>query len=188
VATIDAIGNHPRRHPAEILDEGQPQHDGNGPQLTQHQRGHRLVGRDDTVEGLRIDPRVTMRNRFKRDVVNSGQIRGGSAQQPGEFPAVALGEVPPRGPDLLFDEIEVVEQPLTGGLDSLPGLDRRTQQLEGLRQDRLILAQPSQKQIGPVSWTGLMRGREGTPVALHLIAAEQRRSDRRLGARWGGKQ
>jgi hypothetical protein len=50
--------------------------------------------------------------------------------------------------NLLFDEIEIVEQPFPGRRDPAVRLDRGRQQVAGLDQDRLVLGQPLQKRSG----------------------------------------
>ena len=43
-------GGNPNAHATKILDQGEPQHDRNGPELAELQRGHRLVGGDEALE------------------------------------------------------------------------------------------------------------------------------------------
>jgi hypothetical protein len=58
-------------------------------------------------------------------------------------------QVSPREPDLLFDQVEVVEQPFGRRRDPALALHRLRDQGLRLLQDLLVLAEPGQQQIGP---------------------------------------
>ena len=164
---------------AQILDQRQPQHDGNGPQFAQLERRHRLVGRHEAGKALRVDPAVAVRDRLEREVVDARKPGGGPVRQSGKLAAVPLGQVPLGRADLLFDQVEIVEQPFRGGRDAAVCRDRRGQQVANLDQDALVLGQPRQQLVGAARRQPV-RDREALAVLLHLIGAEQLRSQRRL--------
>ena len=107
----------------EVFNQPQPQHDGNGPQLAQFQGCHRLVGGDEGAERSRINLRIHVRDQFEHDVVNARQSGGRAVHEAGQLPAVAPGQMPPGHLDLLFDQVEVVEQPFGGGSDAPAWID-----------------------------------------------------------------
>ncbi len=177
---VDRAGGDPGADAAQVLDQRQPQHDRNGPQLAQLERRHRLVGRHETGEALRVDPAVAVGDRLEREVVDARKPGGGSLRQAGKLAAVPLGQVPLGRADLLVDQVEVVEQPFRGGRDAAIGRDRRGQQVADFEQDAFVLGQARQQPVGRAAGRQPVRGREVLAVLLHLIGAEQLRSQRRF--------
>ncbi len=102
----------------EILNQPQAQHDGNGPQLTQFQGTHRLVSGDEGAERSRINLCIHVRDQFEHDVVNARESGGRAVQEARQLPAVATRQVSPGHLDLLFDQVEVIQQPFGGGSDT----------------------------------------------------------------------
>ena len=176
---VDASGENPRSDAPQILDQRKAQHDGDGPQFAQRQDGHRLVGRHETAEAFRVHPPIAVRDRFMRDVVHARKSCRRSVQQARQFPAVPFRQVPLGRADLLFDQIEVVEEPFPGRRDPSVRLDRRRQQGAGFRQDAFILRQPGQKPVPDSSRPQAMRAGKGLAMRSHLLAAEQFRTQRR---------
>ena len=109
--------------------------------------GDRLVGGDEAAEALRVDPAVAVRDRLQRDVVDARQPGRRAVRQARQFPAVAFGQVPLGRADLLFDQVEVVEQPFAGRRDPAVRRDRRGQQVAGFEQDALVLGQPREQLV-----------------------------------------
>ena len=145
---VDRAGGDPGADAAQVLDQRQPQHDGNGPQFAQLERRHRLVGRHETGEALRVDPAVAVGDRLEREIVDTRKAGGRSLRQAGKLAAVALGQVPLGRADLLVDQVEVVEQPFRGGRDPPVGRDRRAQQVADVEQDALR-SRPGGSATGP---------------------------------------
>jgi hypothetical protein len=56
---LDPAGGHPHADAAQVLDHGQPQHDGDRPQLAQFE-GDGLVGGHEAAEALGVDPPVAV--------------------------------------------------------------------------------------------------------------------------------
>jgi hypothetical protein len=82
--------------------------------------------------------------------------------------------------DLLFDEVEVVEQPFPRRGDTPLGRDRRRQQIADVDQNDFVRGQPPQQVVRRSSQSELVRGRKRLAVLFHLIGTEQLRSQRRL--------
>ncbi len=177
---IDRSGGNPYPDAAEILDKRQSQHDGDRPQLTDLERGHRLIRRDETRETLGIDPAIAMRDRLEREVVYARKSGGRSVRQSGKLAAVPLGQMPLGRADLLFDQIEIVEQPLRSGRNAIIRRDRRGQQVAHFHQDCFVLREPGQQAVGSASRRHPVRGGQALAVLFHPIGAEQLRSQQRF--------
>jgi len=98
-------------HSSQILNQCQPHHEGQCPQLSQRQRNGRLVGCDKSVHAFRISATVCMCDQFQGNRVDPwliGMLPLGKARKTG---AVVRGQQSPRRSNLFFNEIEVVEQP-----------------------------------------------------------------------------
>jgi 3',5'-cyclic AMP phosphodiesterase CpdA len=106
---LGPAGADPHRDAAQVLDHGQPQHDRNRPQLANAQRGDGLVGGHEAAEALRVHPAVAVGDRFQGDVVHPRMSRRRGLGEVRKLAYVSFGQVPPRGTDLFFDQIEVVE-------------------------------------------------------------------------------
>ena len=160
----------------QVLDQGQPQHDGDGPQLAQLERTDRLVGGDETAETFCVHPAVAVRNDFQRDVIHPRQSSRRAVHQSRQFPAVALGEVAPGSADLLLDQIEVVEQPFAGRRDLLVGFHRCREPAADADQDRFIRRQTRQDLIVRAFLRQRVHGSEPLAPLLHLVGIEQFRA------------
>ena len=174
--SLATAGSDAHRDATEILDDGQPQHDGDRPQLAELESRDGLVGRNEAAETLRVHAAVAMRNDLQRDVVHARAPGRRSLRQAREFQTVTLGQVSLGRADLLFDEIEVVEEPFRGRRDPALGGDRRRQQVAYVDQHDLVCCQPRQELVRRAPRSELVRGRKGPPMLLHLIGAEQLRS------------
>jgi hypothetical protein len=94
--------------------------------------------------------------------------------------------VPLGGADLLFDEVEVVEEPFPGRRDARSGRDGRLQQLAGGHQRAFVLRQAREQPVPaatrPASRVQLVPACQRLAVALHLVGAVELRAQRRLGS------
>ena len=185
---VHAVGAHPRRHTAEVLQQGEPQHDRDGPQLADAERGHRLVGGDEAAEAADIQAAVAVRNRLEGDVVDPRQSGRWTVGQARQFTAVASREVPPRRPDLLLDQIEVVEQPFSRRRDPAVGIDGVRQQDPHGHQQALVLRQPSQEPVGCTPSAQPVPAGQDLSVLGHLLATEELRAQRRRFAGEGRRE
>ena len=106
-----AAAGDARRHAADVLEQSQPQHDRESPQLPQVQRIDGLVGGQERRRVVPVDAAVLVGDQVEGQVVDARETRRGAAGQSRQLPAVAAGQVPAGQGDLLLDEVEVVEQP-----------------------------------------------------------------------------
>ena len=84
--------------------------------------------------------------------------------------------------NLLFDEIEIIEQPFAGRRNPAGRLHRLRQQIADSDQDVFILRQPAQKLVRSLPWTQPVQAGQDLAVLLHLIGAEELRTQRWLTA------
>ena len=180
MVAVCPVGNNPGPDAAQILDQGQAQHDRYGPQFAKLQDGHRLVGGHETAETFRVRPPITVRDNLQRNVEHAWQSDRWFVLQARQFQAVPLWQVSPGGSNLFFNQIEVVEQPFPGRHNPAVVLNCRHQQVAGFNQDTFILGQTRQKPVRSTPQTQLVRGCQRLAVLLHLFAAEQFRAQRRL--------
>ena len=174
----DPVRGDARADAPEVLDQRQAQHDGNRPQLAQLQCGDGLVGGHEAAETLGIHAPVAVRDRLQRDVVYARKPGRRPGRQARQFPAVAFRQVSPGRADLLFDQVEVVEQPFPGRRNRALRLDRCSEQIEGTDQDAFVLRQPREEPVRNAFQSQTVRARQGLAMALHLLAAEQLRAQR----------
>ena len=121
----------PGGDPLEILNQPKPQHDGNGPQLAQLQRSDGLIGGDEGAERFGLDLRVRVRDQLEHEVVDARQSGRPAGHQAGQFPAVTPGQMSPGQLDLLFDEVEIVEEPFGGRRDVPARIDGQGRAVKG---------------------------------------------------------
>ena len=161
--------------PAEILDQGEPQHDRDGPQLAQLERRDGLVGGHEAAKALGIHPPVAVGHGFKGDVVNPRPPGcHPAAVEARKLPGVALGQQVTGAAGLLFDEIKIVEQPLAGRDHALLVGHRAGEQPAHLEQGVLVVIEPRQQTVGSGPAVGqAVRFGQHTAVLGHLFDAEQ---------------
>ena len=130
------------RRASQILDEHDPQRDGDRPQLADGQRLDGLVGDQVALERLHLQPTVGVRD-----------IRPGKLEDPrvadertgGELRELAIvgrRKVLTDLADLFLDDVEVVEQPLGRRSDRPAGVDGRTEATVGGHEHTFVVAQP----------------------------------------------
>jgi hypothetical protein len=161
------------RHAAQVLDQREPQHDRNRPQLAQLQRLHRLVGGDEARQRAAADAAVAMRHRQQGEVVDArhdGLVGPRDARQ---LAAVAGWQVALGGAHLLLDEVEVVEQPFARRRDAPLAFGAAREQGADLDQRLLVAGQPAQQPVRAARRAGAVAGGDAGAVLLHLLGGEQ---------------
>ena len=176
---IDAARGDVGGDAAQILDQRKPQHDRNRPQLAELERRDRLIRGDEAGEAFRVHAAVAVRDRLERDVVDPWQPRRRAAREARQLAAVTLGQMPLRGADLLFDQVEIVEQPFARRRDAPIRPHRRGQQIAGVAQHHLVRGEPGKELVRPAAMRQLVRGCQRPPVLLHLLGAEELGAQRR---------
>ena len=87
--------------------------------------------------------------------------------------------MPPGQLNLLFDQVEVIQQPFGGRCDAPAWIDSEGRAIE-VSQDVLVLAQPFQQTIGTLPRDYLVIACESFGMARELFDAEQLGPQRRL--------
>ena len=100
------------RKPPEILDEGQPQDAGPGPEFTDGERGHRLIAVHEAQQLRSVQSAVTVPDEFQRHRVDAGVAGALPRGQSGQLVIVRAREILPNAEDLGRDEMEMIEKPL----------------------------------------------------------------------------
>src|SRR4029453_3393145 len=103
--------------------------------------------RDEAGERFRVDAAIAGRDRLEREVVDARQGGGRPVGKPRQFAAVPLGQVALGGANLLFDEIEVVEQPLGRRCDAAIRGDRGGQGAADFDQQRFVVGERGKTRI-----------------------------------------
>ena len=170
---VHSIAHHPHRHAPQVLDQGQPQHDGDGPQLTHLQGGDRLVGGHEPAQRFGVDAAVTMGDRLHGQVVDAWQARGFALVQRGQFAAVPLGKVATRGADLFLDQVIVVQQPFPGRGDADVVLHHAREQGAGIVEQAFIVLEARQQQVGLHQQMDLVLASQRLAVPFHLLCSQQ---------------
>ena len=125
-----AIGGDDRlSQPAELLDERQPQHDRDRPDLADRKRRDALVGEREVLERLEVEPARGMCDQLAREHVHARIAFERSVCQLRKFEVVLAGKVLPDLPDLVADDVVVVAKPVLGSNGLRFGTGRRREDL-----------------------------------------------------------
>ena len=179
-APVDGARGNSRADAAQILDQGQTQHDRDRPQFAHLEWRDRLVGYDKAGKALGVDSAIAMGDHFESEVVDPWESGGGPLRQAGKFAAITLWQMPLGRANLLVDQIKIVEQPFRSRRNAAIGSNRRCQQVTYPHQRDLVLGQPIKQLVGCASRRKPVRQREVPTVLLHLVGAEQLRPQWRL--------
>jgi hypothetical protein len=158
--------------------------DGHGPELADAERLDALVGMDETGEVLHVEPAVGMGHIGPCEAIDPGaacEVPRRDLRQPA---VVAPREVVPDPPELLIDDVEVVEEPLLGESDLPLRPDRIDAAVIGVEKTAPVVADPRKK---IPSSGGLLRDAIGRREALGMLlqarGAKELRADRFLHVR-----
>jgi hypothetical protein len=97
---VDVRDRDPRGDPPQVLDQREPQHDRERPQLAEQQRLRGLVRRDEAAQRTAADLAVAVRDRLQREVVDARQAGAVAVhrrqREARQLAAVAARQVAPR--------------------------------------------------------------------------------------------
>ena len=178
----------PLRHASEVLHEDDPQGDGDGPQLADGERLHALVGRDESTERLGVEPAIGVRDERPRQSVDAGIARQGAVGQLGQLAIEPGREIVADLPQLLVDDVEVVDEPFGRRNDRPLLADGVGDHAIRLAQDAAVVLDARQQAavLGSPRDDGL-RGRQALGVLLEALDAEELGADRVLDDRGGAQ-
>ena len=117
-----------------------------------------------------------MRDQFQGDAINARKAGGRAARQTRQLAAIGGRQQAPDRADLLFDQVEIVQQPFGGRLDAAVLIGGRRHEIVGLDQHPLVLVEPRQQLVVRPTRGQLVRRRDRLRVPLELIDAEKFRS------------
>ena len=104
--------HHPLGQAPQVLHQHHPDGDRHGPQLAEGQRLDALIGAQEPRQRLRIEQAVGVGHEVVDQGVDPGVALKGIGRQLGQLPVVAGRQVLADLPQLLLDEMEIVDQPL----------------------------------------------------------------------------
>lgn len=90
--------------------------------------------------------------------------------------------MPPGGPDLLFDQVEIVEQPLAGGRDAMFPFDGRADELVGFEENSFVRCETGQQPVRTRMGVNLMPVRETFGMDFELRRIKQLLAERKIVA------
>ena len=133
----------------------------------------RLVGSHEAAQGFGIDAAIAMRDRLEGDVIDARLPGRRPVRQARQLAAVAFGQMPLGGADLLFDQVEIVEQPLAGRRDPALLAGHGSQQLADADQLAFVRGQTPEQAVPFVTGSQPVRRRQRLAVLRHLIGTVQ---------------
>ncbi len=176
-----------RREAAQILHQRQPQADGDRPQFADGERPVLLVGAYEAPQRLGVEAAVGMRDEGQRQRIDARVARQLAALKLRQLAVVADRQVFAYLAQLVFDDVEVIDEPLGCGRDgALPAnrLGERTVGREKLA--RVIFEARQERAAAPRPFRHLVLGGERRGVLLKALAAEQLFADGGLVRGSGG--
>ncbi len=157
----------------QVLDQHDPQGDGDGPELADRQWLHALVGGHEPGQQLRVESTVGVGDERPGESEHS-RISGQRAlRELGQLPIVAGRQVVPDLADLGLDDVVVVDQPLRGRRDRVPLGDRPRDGAMGLEQRAAVVVQArGQLPHGDRPGRHALCGGQALGVLLESLGAE----------------
>jgi hypothetical protein len=169
--------------PSQVLDQEDPEADGDGPQLPDGQRLDPLVGRDVAAETDGLEAAVGMGDVGPGQPVDPRIPRERPAGQLRELPVVVGRQVVADLPQLLIDDVEVVDEPFGSRGDRALLADGQRQGAIAGEQDPAVVGDPgSERDSTPRIGQDGLRRRQRLGVLLQPLDAEQLCQDRLPGS------
>ena len=108
---------HTQRHSPDVLDETEPQHRRNRPELAHSERRDPLILAHEQRDVIERDVAFGVRDQLDRYFVHARIIRQRAVRELRQLLIVAAREIRSYLPDVLLHDVVIVEQPLAGGAD-----------------------------------------------------------------------
>ncbi len=181
---VPALERFVRQSP-QVLDEGELEHAGPGPQLADGQGRHRLVGGHEAHELVPVQAAVGVADQLQGHGVDPCDARHLPRGQLGQIRVVLARKVVPDAPDLGLDEVEVVEEPFRRRGDELAAVDVVGEDAIGLAQHAGVVLQAREERAGLAARIAGQReaGGEGLRPFLQALDAQELGAQRLLGLR-----
>eukprot|EP01034_Spumella_vulgaris_P038211 gene38210-47174_t len=133
-------------------------------------------GVDEAAQAFGVDPAVAVGDDFQRNLVHARRAVRRAFRQARQLLAVILRQVAPRGADLFFDQVGVIQQPLGSGRDLARVLDGVGQLVASLGYHLGVLGQARQQAVRAAALAQFMGLGQRLAVGRHLLRAEQFRT------------
>ncbi len=186
VEPAGTAGDHAVRKPPEVLDQHDAQGDGHRPQLADGERPDLLIGADVAPQLLGVEPAVGVRNKGPGHREDLWQTREGTRRELGQLSIISSRQIGADVADLLFDHMEIVDQPLGGRRYRRARLHRRGDVMIGLNQHSFILRQALGEDVSSTRLRQQdLRGGQAATMFFEALDAEQLLADWPLVPRRG---
>ncbi len=171
--TVAARRQHVLGEPAQLVDQRDPQHDRDRPQLADVEGDAALVGADVADERLQVEASGRVRHEIPRqreDARVAGVLPAGQLRQ---LEVVLARQILADGAHLILDDVVVVSQPVFRG-DRLRGSRRGGQEVVGFVEElRILVEQRNQRAAARRIGRTLVQGGQRRRVRFELLLAEQ---------------
>ena len=143
----------PLRQPAQVFHQHRAQRDGHGPQLTDGERLHTLVGRHKAAQQFRVESAVRVRNEGPCHTEHAWIVLQVTGRQFGQLSVEARRHVIADLAKLFVDNVEVIDQPLGCGGNLMLLMNRPGNGPVGFQQHAPVLQdtrseQPTRPRFG----------------------------------------
>jgi hypothetical protein len=131
-----------------------------------------LIGRNKASQILGVDLPINMGDKFKHDIIHAWRETGMALNQ-GKFFTITSWKIVTDDLDLFFDQIEVVEQPLSRGRNALSSFNSIADELVTMPKNPFVLRKPLMKEVSTTSLSFSMLQGKSLGMILQLANAEQ---------------
>ena len=134
-----------QRHAPDVLDQPEPEHGRERPQLADGQDRDLLEGGDEAADVGEVDATLAVRDQGDGQLVHPGVAGERAGPKLGELPVVAPRQALAHLGDVLHHDVVVVQEPFARGADVLPRVGRLRQLVLRRGQDAAGLVQPGEQ-------------------------------------------
>ena len=176
-ATVD----HPLGDPSKVLDEHDPQGDGDRPEFTDGERLHFLIGAQIAADDVGIEQAVGVRHERPGQAEHARVVGERPAGELGQLPVIADRQINADVADLFLNHVEIIDQPFGGRCYRFTFINTLGDVAIGGHEHRLVIGETCGKG-GASAVTGddpLRRG-EAAGMLLQTFDTEQFGADRRF--------
>ncbi len=140
-------GQDPVGQDAQVLEQRELEHAGQGPELADRERRHRLEGEDEAGETFGVETPVAVTDQFERQGVDTCPAGELACRELGKRAVIAGGEVAADRACFGLDEVEVVQDPLGGGRDGDTAVGIVRERPVGRAEDAEVAVEPGQNVV-----------------------------------------
>ena len=173
------------RKPPQIFDQDDLQRYRYGPKLPDREGLNLLIRLDVGNQDFGVEAAVGVRDERPRHAEDAGITRERTGDEFRKLAVVAGRQISADLTDLGFDQMKIVDQPLSRRRDLAPIVDRLHDRSIGRQEDSGIVGKSgSQRQATARTGSDRLRDRETLGMRLKALNAEQFLADRLLAIPW----